>query len=502
MIRKSEYFEQTCRFLDGELSGEELSQFRAQLEIDSDLAEELSLHVEMQKALSEAEVISLRSKLGRIFQNQSDSGDTRSADAFSFGLSDELSSFDNLDGLLYDDEIFNIGHSFPKIHLYQHKIAGKENIHQFYKEQGQGEAAGENESLSASDEALLSDIQHAVQERDITELRASLGQIARSMPAHNYSAEQIEEYVSHTMDPAVRDRFEEEMLLNKTLANDVLLSREIDLAGCETDIMDLRASLQEIQRTERHSSYSIEHLEAYLQEELSVEELASFEVELSSNEDLVNEINLIKDIDKALSESDVMSLRGIISRIAADSAGEKRSERSFAARISSKRVLIASVAASLILLLGIAGLISRNTTQGDLYQRFYTTYQINSVARDASQFADRTFVTAMQKFDSGDYESAQSLFGKVVETSPQNVVGHFYAGVSLQETGRYARAIREYQAVIDQKDNLFIEQARWYMALCLLKTEEDEKAYDQFTQIAQREGFYQDKARALLRKLH
>ena len=501
MIRKSEYFEQTCRFLDSELSNEELSQFKAQMEIDSDLADELSLHSEMQKALSEADVISLRSKLDRIVQNQPDSDNVTNADSFSFGLSDELSSFKNLNGSVYDEEILNFEHSFPKIHLYQHKIAGKENIHQFYKEQGKTEAANENEVLSAYDEALFSDIQSAVEESDIAELRASLKQIARSIPAHNYSAEQIEEYLSNSMEPDMLAQFEEEMLMNKNLAQDVRLSREINQAGTEFDIMDLRATLQNIQKSEMHAVYRMEQMEAYIHNELSDEDMASFETELSSNEDLVTEINLIKDIDRALAESDVMSLRSKLNRIAGEAASEKQSERSFAARVSTKRVLIASVAASLILLLGITGLISRNTSQNEIYQRFYATYQINSIARDANLSADQVFTSAMQKFDNRDYVAAQSLFRKVIASDPNNAVGHFYAGVSLQETGKYSEAIGEYQAVIRQEDNLFVQQAQWYLALCLLKTDEEEKAYAQFTEIAKKEGYYQDKAKAVLRKL-
>jgi hypothetical protein len=501
MIRKSAYFEQTCRFLDSELSDEELSQFKAQLEIDSELADELSLHSEMQKALSEADVISLRSKLDRIVQNQPDSDNITNADFFSFELSDELSSFQNLDASVYDEDILNFEHSFPKIHLYQHKIAGKENIHQFYKEQGKTEAANQSEVLSADDEALLSDIRDAVKESDIAELRVSLKQIARSIPAHNYSAEQIEEYLTNGMEPGMLAQFKEEILINKSLARDVRLSREIDQAGAEFDIMDLRATLQEIQKSEMHAAYPMEQMEAYIHHELSDQEMASFETELTSNQDLIAEINLIKDIDKALAENDVMSLRSKLSRIAADAASQKQSERSFAARLTTRKMLIASVAASLILLLGIAGLISRNTSQKEIYQRFYATYQTNSIARDANLSANQAFASAMQKFDSKDYHAAQTLFQKVIASEPNNMVGHFYAGVAFQETGKYSEAIGEYQAVIRQRDNLFVQQAQWYLALCLLKTDEEEKAYAQFTQIAQKEGYYQNKAKAVLRKL-
>ncbi len=501
MIRKSEYFEQISKFLDSELSQSELSEFEAQLGIDSELAEELNLHMEMQKALGEADVISLRSKLARMVQNQPDTENSRSFDPFSFELSEELSSYQNMDRSLYDEDILKFEHSFPKIHLYQHKIAGKENIHQFYKEQAEVDSVNETESLSPYDEALFNDIRNALEENDIAEIRASLKQIAKSIPAHAYSAEQIEEYVSNQMNPELRVQFEEDLSLNTSLVHDVRLSQEINLAGAEFDIIDLRATLQEIQKSESHSTIRMEEMEAYIHNELSDEELASFETELSSNKDLVSEISLIRDIDRALAESDVMQLRNKLQRIAGDAAAEKQTERSFAGRGRVRKVMLSSVAASLILLLGITGLMTRHVSQNDIYQKFYTKYQVTGIARSASLSANQTLSSALQKFDNHDYDAALSLFKKVISADQNNMVGHFYSGVSLQETGKYSNAISEYQTVIANKDNLFIEQAEWYIGLCYLQTREDKKAFKQFKKIANKEGFYQPKAQTILEKL-
>jgi Tfp pilus assembly protein PilF len=108
---------------------------------------------------------------------------------------------------------------------------------------------------------------------------------------------------------------------------------------------------------------------------------------------------------------------------------------------------------------------------------------------------------ALQKFDSQDYEAALRLLQDVVSRDDDNMVGHFYSGVSFQETGKYQNAIREYETVIIDKDNLFVEQANWYIGLCYLQTNENKKAYRQFKKIAQYDGFYQLKAQAILRKM-
>lgn len=501
MIRKSEHFEQIDRYLDSELTQPELSELESQMAIDPDLAEELNLHLDVEHAIEENEIVSLRENLNKIVQNQSDTENINVFDSFSFGLSEELSSWENLNRQVNSEAISNLEHSFPKIHLYQHKIAGKENIHQFYKEQQDSNPVSEEESFSAYEENLFSEIQNALEESDILEIRANLKQVAQSMPAHQYSAEQIDDYVFDRLDSDLRGQFEQELAINTDLANDVRLIRDIDLAWAENDIMDLRASLKEIQKEEAHSSMRIEEIEGYIYNQLSEEQLASFETELSENKDLQSEINLIRSIDLAINESDVMQLRGSIQNIATQIASEKHTERSFAGKFKTRKIVYAAVAASLIIMLSISGILSRQASQDELYQKFYTTYQTTGINRSASMTADQALLEALQKYNNEDYKSAIILFNEVIGRDQNNMVGHFYAGVSLQETGKYNSAIHEYQTVMADKDNLFLEQANWFIGLCYLKTGDDKKAYNQFKKIAKNEGFYQLKAQAILRKV-
>ncbi|MDP3644169.1 MAG: hypothetical protein Q8S54_13385, partial [Bacteroidota bacterium] len=186
MIRKSEYFELTDKYLDAELSKAEVSDFETQMEIDSELADELSLHLDVKQALAEHDVISLRENLNQIVQNQAEKEMTGIFNSFNFGLSEEFSSFKNL-GSQPNTDLQNIAHSFPKIHLYQQQIAGKENIHQFYKEQFNSESLTDDELFTPYEVVLFTGVKNALAENDILDIRANLKQIAQSMPAHAYS---------------------------------------------------------------------------------------------------------------------------------------------------------------------------------------------------------------------------------------------------------------------------------------------------------------------------
>jgi tetratricopeptide (TPR) repeat protein len=162
---------------------------------------------------------------------------------------------------------------------------------------------------------------------------------------------------------------------------------------------------------------------------------------------------------------------------------------------------MATVAASLIFLLGITGLLTRESGTSDIYQDFYHRYESSGTSRSAGVAVNKAMAEALQKYEKQDYESALELFGQVLGQDPANMAGHFYNGVSLQETGKYSSAIQEYATVIVDKDNLFTEQAEWYTGLCYLQTNEEKKALKQFRKIAQREGFYQRKAQEILKKI-
>jgi hypothetical protein len=504
MIRKSEYFERTDKYLDSELTLPELKEFEIQLGIDSDLTEEVNLHLDVEKAMCEQDIVSLRNNLNQIVQNQTESVYNENIsvfDSFSFGLSEEFLSHKNSNAQFNPDDISNFRHSFPKIHLYQHQIAGKENIHQFYKEQsGSKSVSGDESGFTIYEEELFADIQNALDENDISDLRANLMQLAQSLPAHQYSVEEIENYIYNQMDAELKAQFEEELTINLVLANEVQLIREIDLAGAEGDIINLRASLNEIQKSEFQAPASIEELESYINRELSNEKLESFEAELTSNQKLREEINLIKNVDLALNETDVMQLRSNLQSIASEIASNKQTERSFAGRFKTKRIVLSAVAASLILLLSLTGITSRQS-QNDIYQKFYTKYEATGIVRSANTTANQTLTEALQKFENQDYQAALNLFSEIIARDQNNMVGHFYAGVSLQETGKYPDAIKEYETVIVDKDNLFTEQAQWYIGLCYLQTNENKKAYQQFKKIAKNAGFYQQKAQEILNKI-
>lgn len=504
MSHISKYFEIIDKYLNNELTEPELSELEHNMKFNSDLIEECNLQLEVHQAIQEPDIVSLREKMSNIIHNQTipnNGPETPTSDTFNFGLSDELTTSPNFNGPLNLEDIIDYTQTFPKIHLYQHLIAGKENIYQFYKEEKEEHRSKKNQdSHSSMDDDLFEDIKKAIQENDLLDLRANLKQIASSVSHHSHTLKDIHTYMDETMDGEQRAKFEEQLKVDISLANDVQLFKEIDLAMNENDIMDLRASLQQIQQSSIKFNSGLKEIDGYINNELTESELALFEAELANNKNLYPEIDLIKNIDNALQEKDIMQLRSNLRNIANENIKENKTERSMAGRFKFRKVAISTVAASLILVMGITGII-RYTSDDNIYQKFYTTYETAGISRSSNSTADETFALALQKYNKQDYQSALDLLNEVISRDQNNVASHFYSAISLQELGKYKNAIEEYEVVVVDKDNLFIEQAEWYIGLCFIQTKEDKKAFRQFKRIAKGKGYYQLKAEAILRKM-
>ena len=115
----------------------------------------------------------------------------------------------------------------------------------------------ENEALVntnlTDDIHLFNEIDEAIGEKDIMQMRSNLKTIIEFESSHNRSVSEIEDYINNELEEALMSSFEDELLNNEDLATEVRLSKEIDEAIRENDIMALRERLKEIKASEDES---------------------------------------------------------------------------------------------------------------------------------------------------------------------------------------------------------------------------------------------------------
>jgi len=502
MVRKSKFGEFIDKFLSGEMTAGEAEKFQSELKTDPELQDELNLYKQVEDAVQETDIMALREQLHHLDTPPGKSQPVPKEKQFSFSLREDLASFRMMAQPVSVQDISVFDEGLPILHLVQHHIAEKENVYELYRELPDTAAIDEI-LMSSADQMIFDDIEDAMDEKDVIDLRANLQQIAENIPAHPYHADEIDRYLNGELDAAELDEFEQELEYNSNLEKDILLYKETDRALAETDIMDLRAALQELCETETSTSRKMVEIERYLHKELAEDELATFEAEMENNPDLVSELNLFREIDAAVQETDVMSLRARLDAINKDITRDKQREGWFITKMLQKKLAAVSVAASVVLLLGINAIVNQNsgTHTADVYGEYYTVYPGTGISRASGTALDQELSKALQQFNEKNYEESLNLFARILHQDADNPVGNFYSGMAYQETGQYGKAISSYQAVIKTGNNLFTDQAQWYTGLCYLQNDDRKNAIRHFKKIAGSKGFYSEKAVAILRKL-
>ncbi|MGE4586652.1 MAG: tol-pal system YbgF family protein, partial [Mangrovibacterium sp.] len=226
-----------------------------------------------------------------------------------------------------------------------------------------------------------------------------------------------------------------------------------------------------------------------------------FEAQMEVQPELHAELLLHQEINQAIRENDVMELRVRLDNIREESRGIRQKERSLFQRLPRKKLAATAVAASLLLLIGISGILRHDmpATPEKLYQNYYTPYPGTGISRSVTESADRAINTGMLRFNEGNYEEALKQFSLVLEQKEKDPVALFYSGMSFQAIGSYEKAIASYCRV--GRGNLFTDQAEWYTGLCYLQLEDRGKAYALFSMIASGKGYYHKQAEAILRKM-
>jgi tetratricopeptide (TPR) repeat protein len=239
-------------------------------------------------------------------------------------------------------------------------------------------------------------------------------------------------------------------------------------------------------------------IERHIAGEMSDAEEQWFLKELDGNEKLRNEVNLRKRTDEILKNRNVMSLRNKLSEIE-----KTRSEVIKTSGSSKKSTFIkyAAVIAGVALIGSITLFSGKHLSNDEILKRYYKAYEPPTSQRSANSETDADFTLALEFYNTRDYEKAAILFNKVLENKPNDMQTVLLKGVSNFEEKKYPEAKQSFNKVIDNKDNLYIDQAQWYLSLCYLNTDENDKAIQLLKVIVKENGNYKKEANKIIREL-
>mgnify|MGYP005847721649 CR=1 FL=1 len=238
-------------------------------------------------------------------------------------------------------------------------------------------------------------------------------------------------------------------------------------------------------------------IERYITGEMNAAEKEWFEKELKTNEQLRKEVILRKKTDKFLKNQDILNLRMKLNSI------RQRNEISTpAGSVRRRPVLKYAAAVSILAVIGILALFTnRKMSTEEIFDKYHNLYEPVTELRSGQSNIESDFATALEYYNVHDYKNAAIYFSRVTQKDPGNMHSTLLYGISSFENSNYPEAEKSFVKVIDDTDNLYIDHAHWYLALCYLKTGEHENALRELNYIKKSTSTYSKNAAKILRKL-
>jgi len=242
-------------------------------------------------------------------------------------------------------------------------------------------------------------------------------------------------------------------------------------------------------------------LQKYLDNELSERELARFEQELNASPELLVDLDLYKEVDEAIADTEVLDFRAQLNDLREETRRSESGRKVF--RFTRPWHYAASAALALLVAIGLATVLGRPLSNSDLFVKYMKPYELVLTNRSMESDVIKALMNkAGVAYLEGDYETAVLWFDEVLKIDAEEVEAEFCIGVSNMELRKYVDASESFTKVIEHNDNLFIQKAQWFQAGCLLAMNETERARRQLAMIASSENhFYRSDAEKILKRM-
>lgn len=238
-----------------------------------------------------------------------------------------------------------------------------------------------------------------------------------------------------------------------------------------------------------------ELIEKYIDGNLSAKESKSVEQLLAKDKVFAKEYKLRYEVNEAIMQKDIMTLRENLNNVY---NGQHQSPPSVVRQLFIKNWHLVAASVTILIIVGSFLLSNLNNSSSEqIFEKYYSSENAIFMTRSDATVLDDNLNDALEKFQNKEYADAINLL-TINET---NVVAKYYLGLSYMETDQFVKAKASFQNILDSPDNLFIEQAKWYKGLCLLKLDETEAATELFTSILSDDSLYNEDVTDILRML-
>jgi hypothetical protein len=241
-----------------------------------------------------------------------------------------------------------------------------------------------------------------------------------------------------------------------------------------------------------------QRIEDFLDGNLIGEELDLFLKQKEQEQELANEINLRLEINQSLKDKGSFELRKLLDKQRNDFF-IRDPFHNFRKDLL-KTWHLAAASFSLILVVGGLWYILSNKPYSTekLVTKYYKPAHPIQQIRSVEISSGNALAEAFKHYKQNDFNNALKYFNSL----DNQITAKFYSGVCYIELEEFDQAIESFTFVINDKDNLFVEQADWYLGLIYLMNNQRQKAISQFELIANGDSYYASQAEEIIKYLN
>jgi len=241
-----------------------------------------------------------------------------------------------------------------------------------------------------------------------------------------------------------------------------------------------------------------QQIEEYLDGNLIGEELDLFLKMKEQEKEFNKEIDLRLGINQSLRDKGLLELREILDKQRTDFF-TKDPFYNFR-RDLFKTWHLAAASFSLILVVGGLWYILSNKPYSTekLVSKYYKPAHPIGQIRSVEISSGDALSEAFSHYKENDFNGALKYF----KSLDNQITAKFYSGVCYIELGEFNLAIESFTFVINDKDNLYVEQADWYLGLIYLMNNQRQLALSQFELISNGDSYYATQAEEIIKYLN
>jgi hypothetical protein len=239
-------------------------------------------------------------------------------------------------------------------------------------------------------------------------------------------------------------------------------------------------------------------IEHYLDGTLSVEERENLEERSERDPEFNALVSLHKEVNESINDKELHTLKQLLERI--DQDYRILPVQSLKSPVRLWMRIAASLIFIIVISIGVKFAFFETVSNDALFEKYYSTYSVDMVSR-SMQYDQQLLEKAIMNYSQAHYSQALLQLNEIVQSDQENYQAWFYRGLTCLETQLPAEAIRSFRSIPETWALPYREHRNWYLALALLKNNQNADASVAFKNIMDEGGYYAERAHKIYKKI-